>query len=289
MNLEDLKVLSSVAKTKNLTLSASQLYKTESTLSKAIKRLESELGIVCFYHEHNRLQLTNEGKQAAEIADKALQTVSRLYGVGKHKEKELLSVYAVGLEFLRYAEQQIMNTYIGNQFELQEHYASDRVIKAAFEDDICDIAFTLKPIKTKKPVCLVKYADTPVLVMRKGLINGIKTKESLRNPLINKIMILTSSSTVEKFISDNNLPIKVSRIMDASLIPIKLMNNDSPLLMSKINSANMDRNQFNIIDIVDNELKLDIFVTIKPTNGNVVKLIKESFSSFQEYEVIEDI
>lgn len=293
MNLEDLRVLSSVAKTKNLSLSALQLYKTESTLSKAIKRLENELGFVCFYHEHHSLQLTTEGRQAAEIADKVLQTISRLYEVRKKEEKKLLSIYAIGLEVLRYAEAQIMITDTESRFEIVEHYASERVIKSALENDLCDIAFTLKPVKTKKPVYLIKYSDTPVLIMRKGLIDNLKAKESLKNPLIKKVMILNSkengNSTVERFISKNKLPITVTHVMDASLIPIKLMSNDSPLFMSKINSATIDRNQFDIIDIIDSELKLDIFVTVKPINKDVVDLIKESLSVFPEYEILEDL
>ena len=67
MTLEDLRVFISVAKTCNLTVSSKELYKSESALSKSIKRLEKEIGISLFYMERNRLHLAMALKQEGNV------------------------------------------------------------------------------------------------------------------------------------------------------------------------------------------------------------------------------
>ena len=59
MNTENLKEFIVLAETKNFWEASERLYMNQSTLSKHIKNLESELGISLFTRTTRRVELTN--------------------------------------------------------------------------------------------------------------------------------------------------------------------------------------------------------------------------------------
>ena len=62
MNTENLKEFIVLAETKNFWEASERLYMNQSTLSKHIKNLESELGISLFTRTTRRVELTNYGR-----------------------------------------------------------------------------------------------------------------------------------------------------------------------------------------------------------------------------------
>lgn len=78
MRLEQLQFFLSVAVNTSVTKASEQLFTTPQNVSKAIKQLESELGVKLFHRFKNGMFLTEDGLRAYEIADNILQQTAIL-------------------------------------------------------------------------------------------------------------------------------------------------------------------------------------------------------------------
>ena len=114
MTIEDLKIIKAINDTKNITYAARLLFKDESTVSKAIKRIEKELGVKLYYVSHNRPEMTSAGEKAAEIATNALSVIEKLYLLREEKSKTIFSNFffvghklcKIKLTFMRFFKNQ---------------------------------------------------------------------------------------------------------------------------------------------------------------------------------------
>ena len=71
-----LQQLISVAENDTLTAAAEQLYISHSTLSRSMRKIEEELGVILFERKKNRILLNENGRIAAEEARKVLKQLS---------------------------------------------------------------------------------------------------------------------------------------------------------------------------------------------------------------------
>ncbi len=72
MNIQDYELITTIAKTKNLTIASEKLYITQPTLSYRLKNLEEELNCILVYRTPKGVILTSKGEAVAKYADKAL-------------------------------------------------------------------------------------------------------------------------------------------------------------------------------------------------------------------------
>lgn len=79
MNIEQLQYLCMVAKTGSITLAADNLFVTQQTISKAINKLEQELGVILLIRSHRGVQLTDVGKTFVGQADQIVKAFQDLY------------------------------------------------------------------------------------------------------------------------------------------------------------------------------------------------------------------
>jgi LysR family transcriptional activator of glutamate synthase operon len=113
MDLHQLKYFQTVARLEHVTRAAEELYIAQPSLSKAIARLEEELGVPLFDHHGRRIQLNQFGRaflrrverafaeleegqrEVADMADteRGLVGLAALYTVGAHLLPELLSAF----------------------------------------------------------------------------------------------------------------------------------------------------------------------------------------------------
>ena len=63
MNTYDLKIFLEVAKNNSFSVAADELYMAQSSVSKAVKRLEDELDVKLFIRKHSSIELTLSGKE----------------------------------------------------------------------------------------------------------------------------------------------------------------------------------------------------------------------------------
>ena len=73
MDVHYLHYIVTIAKKKNMTQAANELYVTQSTLSQYLSKLEAELGTPLFIRGHRTLELTEKGKILAQKACEILQ------------------------------------------------------------------------------------------------------------------------------------------------------------------------------------------------------------------------
>lgn len=102
MNMKQIEYFVEVAKTLNYTKAASQLYISQSAITKQIFLLEKELGVELFIRSHKGVQLTLVGelflKDAIDILQKIDGTQKRIKDFKDGKEGCLQLSYVMGLE-----------------------------------------------------------------------------------------------------------------------------------------------------------------------------------------------
>ncbi len=79
MNIEQLQYICMVARTNSITVAADNLFVTQQTISKAINKLENELGVVLMIRSHKGVQLTDVGKVFVEKASHIVREFQELY------------------------------------------------------------------------------------------------------------------------------------------------------------------------------------------------------------------
>lgn len=91
MNIEQLRYVCMVAKTKSITIAAENMFVTQQTISKAINKLEEELGTTLMIRSHKGVQLTETGTVFVEHANKIVRDFQHLYDITRTPDMSELS------------------------------------------------------------------------------------------------------------------------------------------------------------------------------------------------------
>ena len=83
MTLDQLKIFATIVDAGSMRAAAEQLYRTQPTLSVAIKNLEAELGLQLFVREKARMQLTRKGQALYQRAKRVLAEAERFGEFGQ--------------------------------------------------------------------------------------------------------------------------------------------------------------------------------------------------------------
>ena len=84
MTLEQLKMLVKIADTGSVLAAAEKLFRTQPTVSVAIRKLEEELGVALLDRNQYRATLTNEGRQLCQQAREVLRQTADFTTLAKH-------------------------------------------------------------------------------------------------------------------------------------------------------------------------------------------------------------
>lgn len=84
MTLEQLKMLVKIAETGSVLAAAEALYKTQPTVSVAIRKLEEELAVRLLDRQQYRATLTDEGRQLCQKAQAILKQVGHFKSLAQH-------------------------------------------------------------------------------------------------------------------------------------------------------------------------------------------------------------
>lgn len=86
MTLLQLKYIATIAKSGSMHLAADELFITQPNLSKAVKDLENEMGIIIFNRNNKGVTLTDDGVKFLSYALQVLEQANLLEGTYKNKE-----------------------------------------------------------------------------------------------------------------------------------------------------------------------------------------------------------
>ena len=95
MNIEQLQYMCAISQHKSITKAAESLYVTQQTVSKAIHRLEKELGFQLLVRNYNGIVLTENGKLFVERAQVILEQIQDLYYIASPEEASLSGTVTV--------------------------------------------------------------------------------------------------------------------------------------------------------------------------------------------------
>lgn len=96
MTLIELKYIIALAKTKHFGRAAEACHVSQPTLSVAIKKLESTLGVVIFERHHNDIRITDIGKKIIDQAQHALLEVSKIQEIADSNQSHIDSPLKIG-------------------------------------------------------------------------------------------------------------------------------------------------------------------------------------------------
>ncbi|MGB0898078.1 MAG: LysR family transcriptional regulator [Psychrobium sp.] len=145
-SIEQYKMFIAVAESNSLRSAAKKIYKSQPTVTTAIKKMEDELSITLFDRHEYRLRLTEQGKMIYRVALNLLanhDAIGELANHYNHGEEPILKI-AVEASF-------DLSTIISELKLMQEQYSSTQVvlqqeyISGAIEsilDERTDLAFT---------------------------------------------------------------------------------------------------------------------------------------------------
>ena len=117
MNIEQLQYMCAISQHKSITKAAESLYVTQQTVSKAIHRLEKELGFQLLVRNYNGIVLTENGKLFVERAQVILEQIQDLYYIASPEEASLsgtVTVYCSSYFIYRVASK--MLTYFSKHY-----------------------------------------------------------------------------------------------------------------------------------------------------------------------------
>lgn len=96
MKLEQLEQLIEIDRQKSISKAAKALYIGQSTLSGSLASLEEELGVRLFERTASGVIITNEGKEAVQLAKQMMDSAQQMRSLGK-QEKELYGTVTVAI------------------------------------------------------------------------------------------------------------------------------------------------------------------------------------------------
>ncbi len=139
-NLSQYKIFNTVAATENISHAAKELYISQPAISKAISRLEEDLGITLFTRTSRGVKLTEEGALFYEYTKSAFETLSQ-------GEENIKRITQLGIGHLRIGVSTTLCKYILLPF-LKQFVLSYPHIKITIE---CQSTFqTLELLQNKK-------------------------------------------------------------------------------------------------------------------------------------------
>lgn len=186
MDTQALKTFLSLAKMRNFTKTADELFIAQSTVTNRIAELENEVGKPLFYRNKRRVELTEEGEQFYNYAKRILvlmeEGIRDINAMEQYKEKLHIGttntiyecfLYPVIKSYMKIHQDTALKVTISHSIELIQ----------SLQDGLMDIVYTYIPLFKAGYLCEVYAVDELVLVTssdNEQYANGIY-KEELKN------------------------------------------------------------------------------------------------------------
>lgn len=186
MDTQALKTFLVLAKLRNFTKTADELFVAQSTVTNRIIELENEVGKPLFYRNKRRVDLTEEGEQFYNYAKRILvlteEGIRNVNAMEQYKEKLHIGMtntiyecflYPVIKSFMKKHQDTALKVTISHSIELIQ----------SLQDGLMDIVYTYIPLYKAGYLCEVYAVDELVLVTssdNEKYLSGIY-KEELKN------------------------------------------------------------------------------------------------------------
>lgn len=204
MELRDLKSFMEVAKYKSFTSAAEHSYLTQPSLSKAVKKLEKELGVELFDRSTRHLYLTDAGQIVYQQSQKAFSALSELNVLLDDLRNIAVGDIKIGIPpligtlFFPKIAEVFTNRYPNVSLELVEHGA--KLIERLVEDAQIDVGIIVLPASEEKFHTYPFIQDEFYVFLHKDHKLAERTSISLNELAEEKFVLFKKDFTLHDYI-----------------------------------------------------------------------------------------
>lgn len=197
MEILHLQYFTAVARYKSFSKAAAECHISQSVISKLVKDLEQELGVVLFNRTTKNVSLTDEGAIFLEEADKVVTLFNNLTGHLGNRFKLPKGKVIIGLPPLTEAALfarllgEFRKNYPDIEMELYEH--GSKKIQLAIQDGIMDIGVICRLPGNSKIFDSFSYSHDPLKVVVHPSHPLAEAKEISLSALANESFILSNN------------------------------------------------------------------------------------------------
>lgn len=243
MNINQIRYFLAIAKTGNFSNAAFDCYISQSSISKQIKALEDELGVILFTREHSKVRLTNAGKTfykyaqtyfeyyqdmlvSLEYYQRCKQAIIRLGSI------PIVSSYGIANKIALFTKQ-----FANNNICIDMYESSQFDVVNAIKNDVVDLAFLrLEFLENIELYDISLFAqDSMVLVCHKDNELAAKPAASLQEVANYPLMLLDPHSSINLIIHNEfdklNLPLKVQCVTTRHKILMEILSTNSAITL----------------------------------------------------------
>ena len=235
MNFEYYKIFYYVAKHKNLTRAAEELYSSQPAVSRALQNMESELGCLLFTRSKSGVEFTHEGEKLFEYVSvafrqliKAEEEISRSVSVDGgtiYIGTTVTALYGFLFDFL----DGFHLKYPRVKFQMRTD-TSDATIEN-LKKGVVDLAFVTTPFKLSKPLIGKPLKTFQDVLIAGNRFSALKGKVLSLEDIENYPFIATSKGTqfrefIDGMFAENGLTVKPDVESDVAdqLVPMAAHN-----------------------------------------------------------------
>lgn len=187
MTLTELRYALTLAQEKHFGRAAKTCHVSQPTLSVAINKLESELGVSIFERDRNHVRVTEVGKQIIAQAQRALDEVSQIQDIAQGGKSQLDmplkvgAIYTIGPYLFPNIIPKLKKVAPDMPLIIQEDYTANLRVK--LQRGELDAIFISLPFTEKGVVTQALYDEPFVVLMRKD--HPLCKKESIKPSELN--------------------------------------------------------------------------------------------------------
>lgn len=266
VNIDFLDYMVAFAKTQNLTKASETLHISQSALTRAMQKLEQEIGVPLFRRSRNKLELNDTGKLFVQYAERVLQAEREMVTetVAYHNAASRISVGMTAMGPMLHYGPMIYNTFADKSIAAKID-ALDNLRKGldagAYDFLFIDKEIATEEIESRFIFTEKLYVSVPRTHFVAGLTEGVRFAE-----IDGQSFLVADNLGLWRAIIDKYLPHSrffaqnydnLSEIVNASTIPTFSTNITIPL------RGETDRID---IPILDDVASVDFYITYKKSN-----------------------
>ena len=160
INVDFLEYIIEFAKTENLSKASEALFISQSALTRAMQRIEKEVGVPLFFRTRNKLLLNETGKIFVKYAEKVIDAENEMIAAAQGYHNSLTSI-SIGLiapgPMIKYGAE-LFNAFPGKT--LSTKIDGYEALKKELIEGVYDVIFVNKPIENKDLICEFVFKET---------------------------------------------------------------------------------------------------------------------------------
>ncbi len=170
MTLTELRYMVTLAREKHFGQAAKACHVSQPTLSVAINKLESELGVALFERDRNQVRITDIGQQVVAQAQRVLDEVNQIRDIAKDQQSQLNTplkigaIYTVGPYLFPHLIPKLHKIAPEMPLFIKEDFTAN--LRTKLQQGELDAAFVALPFSAAGIVTQVVYDEPFVVVMR---------------------------------------------------------------------------------------------------------------------------